>query len=950
MTRTRGLLRLLVLAFLMLPASDDLFVRHGVEASAAPCVPVATLPSTPGAVGLSYFPQGWSSWPDTANATVVLAAFDPPVPPRSDSLLTDERGSLTPLLALLRDGSRVCEASTHLRATMGSLAASVDVMSGNVTAPTGGHFGSYVDVVRAVVLDVFRSEANLSDPESDSGESCQQPSASDSAVAAATPNDARRGELQLLCDGEDQLWRMIATLARLLAAEHAPTSDPSMPPAATTSPTTVSQAAAMPRDPDEPPASPAPNPTTPEPTSPATPPIRLPDRSGWTPLHMGTLMQAAVASLLDGTLILFGGRRAVLSSFPILSGDTWRFDGASWRMLFVASPTPEPRYAHTLTTLVNGDVLLYGGITGTTVTGSQKAWVFRRGNLTWQRLPDALPGRFGHCVAPLPDGGALVIGGMKLATSQSETHLRLHATNWSWTERTAASAASLRAYAVAVTLDHIGSMGSVLVFGGTSPQLTGQVDATGWILDLSSWKWAPIPTAPAAMLTTGQLAAVPFHRGALVLGGHASGPASAFGLWFFNASASEWSVVNVTGDLDARLDVRAAWVQGGGEPSSVVVVGGFRLPEPAVNTYMSDTWSLQIDPTDDAALRRGDLVWSCTEKQPPPFGPNPNLVGVIGGIVLHDGYASQTYVFNLTSLTWRNATAPSATMRPARRQFTALAPMDLNATRVLLMGGGDVTTGAEFNDTWLFNVTDAKWYRLSDAPFARARHRMAPITYCAGGSCDPQGGVVLVGGEPKNVTTWLFLRDSLTWRNIVPQSGVPFRRDHVLVPVNKGLLLVGGTIDTRTTNDWGALQAPAGTNPTLANLQWTFERAPTDIAFLSMGGGASCLQGGGSDAVSVKGVVLFGSAQGDGNTTVFSAGAGGAGGLNAGTWSRLPSENDPQWRLAPAMTSVVPNGPTNASMAGSVASPALAGCAGVVMMGGTTTTSTISNMLWYWRP
>lgn len=69
----------------------------------------------------------------------------------------------------------------------------------------------------------------------------------------------------------------------------------------------------------------------------------------------------AAASVLNGQLVLFGGFRTLgpdARFAPQELGDTWQFDGASWTQ--VSSSGPAPRDG-AVAAVLNGQLVLFGG-------------------------------------------------------------------------------------------------------------------------------------------------------------------------------------------------------------------------------------------------------------------------------------------------------------------------------------------------------------------------------------------------------------------------------------------------------------------------------------------------------------------------------------------------------------------------------------------------------------
>ena len=187
----------------------------------------------------------------------------------------------------------------------------------------------------------------------------------------------------------------------------------------------------------------------------------------------GLRMDATATPLPGGRALIAGGEGA--DGMPRTA---LLYEGGAFRALAQAMETPRRR--HTETALLDGRVLLAGGlpVRGSEVRATDRAELFDPATETFQALDPMTASRTGHTATRLLDGRVLIVGGLD-STCQASCPQRC----WSSAEifdprtRTFASTGSMaiaRAGHAATLLPD----GRVLVAGGFSPDLQGTDLAT----------------------------------------------------------------------------------------------------------------------------------------------------------------------------------------------------------------------------------------------------------------------------------------------------------------------------------------------------------------------------------------------------------------------------------------------------------------------------------------
>ena len=204
----------------------------------------------------------------------------------------------------------------------------------------------------------------------------------------------------------------------------------------------------------------------------------------------------AMASL-NGTVVLFGGISGApaAGSFPVL-GDTWEWDGSRWIERKV--PGPKARAGHAMATLA-GKVVLFGGTgAGAAATGSYLGDTWEWDGRGWtERHTNGPTARIDHAMATLSDR-VLLYGGIDDPTQR----FRADAWEWSgsgWALSSATSAPGERAaLAMARSLDGILLFGGGVEGSGVASQ-TWEWLGTAWVLRASTGPSARAYASMAAL-------------------------------------------------------------------------------------------------------------------------------------------------------------------------------------------------------------------------------------------------------------------------------------------------------------------------------------------------------------------------------------------------------------------------------------------------------------------
>ena len=151
-----------------------------------------------------------------------------------------------------------------------------------------------------------------------------------------------------------------------------------------------------------------------------------------------------------GVTVFFGGELSNPGDDPTFYGDTWEYDGATWRPVLIEGPAPQARSGHAMTyDAVRQEVVLFGGVNDDGYL--REFWAYEPqpgGTARWRALPmfveGSAPGpwvdgsdneaRAGHAMAfDTKNGVVLVAGGTSGPNSNLEAPGTWRSSNiWIW--------------------------------------------------------------------------------------------------------------------------------------------------------------------------------------------------------------------------------------------------------------------------------------------------------------------------------------------------------------------------------------------------------------------------------------------------------------------------------------------------------------------------------------
>ena len=457
---------------------------------------------------------------------------------------------------------------------------------------------------------------------------------------------------------------------------------------------------------------------------------------------------ATATALPSGDVLVVGG---LVGSTPTATAELYSPGAGGW----VAVPLmSSPRYLHTATLLGDGRVLVAGGHSGENLASAE---IFDPITRTWAPAAAMPVGRNGHVAVALADGRVLVAGG-EVSSGHLASAVVYSAVSNTWT--TLPPMAAARAFASAARLPN----GKVLLIAGRNS--SGYMSSSE-LFDPETNTWSP-----AGSLATGRafFAAALVGGKVLVTGGlSGNGETVLDSAELFDPATSSWSSAG-------RLPTRRA------EHTAIVLRDGRALFLGGGPTSAS-TASRTVDAYDPSTGRWVGVAWPRTARRTPVVALLHNGEVLLAGGLGSPDRTAEIYRPGVTG--W----APVASMNVPRHDFATVLLRD---GRVLVAGGfqGPAVRTAPTATAEIYDPTSDTWTRLPDMSARRSRTRAALL---------PDGRVLVAGGVPvwdAPFTTLdsaeIFDPATATWQPAASMSAPRYVQTMTLLCEHDRVLAAGG--------------------------------------------------------------------------------------------------------------------------------------------------------------
>ena len=375
----------------------------------------------------------------------------------------------------------------------------------------------------------------------------------------------------------------------------------------------------------------------------------------------------------DGKMVLFGGRNA--SGYL---NDTWTFDcdSNSWANRNPAN-APPARDGHALVYDISaGQVILFGGNTGSVYLNDTWAYPFSASAWTNRNPTDPPPARYGHALAYDVFSSKVILFGGYNGSYLNDTWAYDYATN-SWTNRSPANPPPARCFHGLVFNQ---AAQKVILFGGWN----GSTLNDTWAYDYASNTWTNRnPTNPPSARSVHALAYNLQFGKVILFGGFGSSPLN--DTWAYDYFTNTWTNRNPANPPPGRSEHALAYYY---TDDKVILFGGYGsglLNDTWAYDYASNTWTNR-NPTNPPPARYGHALANYySHGKVILFGGNN------GSIYLND-----TWAYDYSTNRWTNRTSA---VSPPVRAYLALA-YNVDDNKVILFGGYN---GSYLNDTWVYS-------------------------------------------------------------------------------------------------------------------------------------------------------------------------------------------------------------------------------------------------------
>jgi hypothetical protein len=489
-------------------------------------------------------------------------------------------------------------------------------------------------------------------------------------------------------------------------------------------------------------------------------------------------------SLLRQAIALVGYKDASYNNHQ----ETWSYDvnGNSWINKNAAPALTSPRVECAMAfDPVNGLMVYFGGYTSTVPGRRNDTWVYDLSLNTWtEKTTSVHPSAREYCkmAYDTAKGEMVLFGGSGASTIYNDTW-RYNCTTNVWTNVSpAVSPPPLSQYSIAYDQN----IQRTVLFGGWSFSVgtMNYTNATWWYDSLNNtWTNKTASYGPAARC----MAAMTYDKGnrACVLHGGTSSDSTQENIlndtWIYTGSNNTWEkrVYNSSSPSN-RWESAIAYdssngvvvLYGGGEVNGNQYNGVLPVNDTWIYNVSSNKWTNKTQSFGPPALYGHAMVYEDLNK----------TVVLFGGYAPSIGYTSGMYRYNVSNDTW---TVVSVTgNKPSARTRHAMA-YDSHRKEIVLYGGKDFS---EFNDTWIFNLTNNTWMRITPPT--------SPPKVCGKMVYDSRNKIMLFyAGDPE---IWLFNTTSRNWTKKSLLNPPPGREYFSMVYDATGgfVVLFGGGVDT----------------------------------------------------------------------------------------------------------------------------------------------------------
>ncbi|MFA6569858.1 MAG: kelch repeat-containing protein [Bacteroidota bacterium] len=247
--------------------------------------------------------------------------------------------------------------------------------------------------------------------------------------------------------------------------------------------------------------------------------------------------------------------------------------------------------------------------------------------------------------------------------------------------------------------------------------------------------------------------------------------------WIFDYRENTWTQINCNVHPSKRYDLRLARIT----KNKVLLFGGLYESD-----YYNDTWIFDLD----------SLKWTeITPQKIPNRRRSHSLtqlsegkVVLFGGDTIVANYASDTWIFDITTNNWKCLPITQFQPRPPECEGGMIAPID--SGKILFYGGWDAGL---LDETWLLDYDETKWKKIE--PISKS----IPISNSSMVNINKKQ-VVFFGGHTSmghDNDLWLFDLNDTTWKNIntTIRPGGRYRHSIVKIGTNKVLLFGGNELE-----------------------------------------------------------------------------------------------------------------------------------------------------------
>lgn len=489
-------------------------------------------------------------------------------------------------------------------------------------------------------------------------------------------------------------------------------------------------------------------------------------------------------------IVLFGGHYFDGKNWYYYN-DTWIYDMSmnNWSKMY-PNNMPNPRSDFNLVTLFGTDkLLLFGGYNGSYLNDT---WIYDFGDNNWTEIntPQNLIARSGHSMTPIISKDKIVLfGGRNDSLCFNDTWF-FNVGNNKWEEASFLISPEPR-YEHSMT--YIFNTDKIVLFGGLNNITYNSIYHDTWEFDLGDNNWIKKDLVETPIDRYNHELATVTGTTMVVLFGGLYNNVNLGDTWVYdpmkNQGNMNWSFISPYEKPIARGGYGMTSIYG---TKKVLMFGGDAditlLNDTWIYDLIADKWSQQYQNVKPSA-RSAHLIVNF-------WGTDKILL--FGGIWGVNNLMNDTWIYDISENKWTNIFTLNYPDARIGHSMSSIYGTD----KIIMFGGWGGSTKGRFNDTWIFDLGDNKWTRQFPV------NNPGPLDGHATASIYGTDNILLFGGrnnDPGKLNdSWIFDLSDNDWLKLSLLEKPSERIGHSMTAIfnTDKVLLYGGIGSVYPEETW----------------------------------------------------------------------------------------------------------------------------------------------------